>query len=63
MTYHARYRKEVERLLELIAERTRELDLLRVRGARGAALRDRKLELKQARMELATLTAVVAMAA
>ena len=63
MTYHARYRKEVERLLELSAERTRELDLLWVRGARGAALRDRKLELKQARMELATLTAVVAMAA
>ena len=52
-----RYQREVERLLEQIRERVRELQLLKVRGARGAALREHKQELKQARNELAALTA------
>jgi hypothetical protein len=52
-----RYRREVERLLELIGERTRELDLLEAHGARGAALHQRKLELGKVRMELAAVTA------
>ena len=50
-----RYQREVERLLEQIRERVRELQLLRVRGARGAAVRAQKEELKRARHELATL--------
>lgn len=57
MSDHARYRREVERLLQVITERTRELQLLKVRGARGPALRDPKHQLRQARMELAALTA------
>jgi len=52
-----RYQREVERLLEQIRERVRELQLLKVRGARGPALRDRKQELKRARKELAALVA------
>jgi hypothetical protein len=52
-----RYQREVERLLEQIRERVRELHLLKVRGARGPALREHKQELKQARKELAALTA------
>lgn len=52
----AHYRKEVERLLEQIAERTRELHLLKAYGARSAALRERKLELKKVRKELAAMT-------
>jgi hypothetical protein len=50
-----RYQREVERLLEQIRERVRELQLLRVRGARAAALREQKQELKRARRELAAL--------
>jgi len=57
VTDRTRYRREVERLLGQISERTRELDLLKARGARGAALRQRKLELKRVRMELAAVTA------
>jgi hypothetical protein len=53
----ARYRREVERLLEQITVRTRELQLLKAYGARGAALQERKRELKHVRMELAALTA------
>jgi hypothetical protein len=47
-----RYQREVERLLEQIRERVRELQLLRVRGARAAALREHKQELKRARRGL-----------
>lgn len=57
MTDRARYRREVERLLAQIAERTRELNLLKAHGARGAALREPKRELKKIRMELAAMTA------
>jgi hypothetical protein len=52
-----RYQREVERLLEQIRERVRELQLLRVRGARAAALREQKQELKRARRELTALVA------
>jgi hypothetical protein len=52
-----RYQREVERLLEQIRERVRELQLLRVRGARAAALREQKQELKRARREMAALVA------
>ena len=52
-----RYRREVERLLEQITERTRELHLLKAYGARSAALQERKRELKRVRSELAALTA------
>ncbi|MDE3191693.1 MAG: hypothetical protein KGL94_12845 [Acidobacteriota bacterium] len=51
------YRREVERLLAQIDEWTRELQVLRAYGARAAALRDRKKDLRHARMELAVLTA------
>ena len=57
MIDRARYRKEVERLLEQIAEKTRELQLLKAYGARSAALRDKKQELRRIRMELAVMTA------
>jgi hypothetical protein len=52
-----RYQREVERLLEQIRERVRELQLLKVRGARGAALQERKQELARTRKELAALVA------
>ena len=52
-----RYQREVERLLEQIRERVRELQLLRAGGARGAAVRAQKEALKRARHELATLVA------
>ena len=52
-----RYQREVERLLEQIREKVREVRLLSVRGARGAALRPHKEELKRARCELAELVA------
>ncbi|HEY8029890.1 MAG TPA: hypothetical protein VIE38_10325 [Gaiellaceae bacterium] len=52
-----RYQRDVERLLEQIRERVRELQLLKVRGARGPVLQDPKRELKQARKELAALVA------
>jgi hypothetical protein len=55
VTERARYRREVERLLAQIAERTRELNLLKAHGARGAALREPKRELKKVRMELAAV--------
>jgi len=57
MIDRARYRKEVERLLEQIAEKTRELQLLKAYGAQSAVLRERMQELRNARMELAALTA------
>ena len=53
----SRYQREVERLLEQIRERVHEIQLLRVRGARGAAVRAQKEELKHARHELAALVA------
>jgi hypothetical protein len=52
-----RYQREVERLLEQIRERVRELQLLRVRGARGPALGEKKHGLKRERRELAALVA------
>ena len=52
-----RYRLEVDRLLGQIAEQARELRLMKVRGARGPALRDQKHELSRARKDLAALTA------
>lgn len=53
----SRYRREVERLLAQIDERVGELRLMKVRGARGPALRDRKRELVRARKELAAVVA------
>lgn len=53
----ARYRKDVERLLEQITRLTHELRVLKTYGARSAALRDKKTELKRIRMELAAVTA------
>jgi hypothetical protein len=50
-----RYQREVERLLAQIGDRMRELQVMKVRGARGAALRDTKEAVKQARLELAQL--------
>jgi len=50
-----RYQREVERLLEQIRERVRELQLLGVRGVRGPALREHKQELSRTRKELAAL--------
>ena len=52
-----RYQREVERLLEQIRERARELQLLKVRGARAAALREHKRDLSRTRKELAALVA------
>jgi hypothetical protein len=52
-----RYQREVERLLEQIRERVRELQVLKVRGARAAALQERKQELARTRKELAALVA------
>lgn len=57
------YQREVERLLEQIGERVRELRLMKVRGALAPALTERKRELKQARKELAALTALARMPA
>jgi len=50
-----RYQRDVERLLVQIRDRMRELQVLKVRGARGAALREKKEEVKRARLELAQL--------
>lgn len=52
-----RYRREVERLLEQIGDRVRELRLMKARGARGPALREQRRDLSRARKELAALTA------
>ena len=57
MSDRRRYQIEVERLLEQIRERVRELRLLKVRGVRGAALREHKQELHRTRKELAALVA------
>jgi hypothetical protein len=57
MSDRRRYQREVERLLEQIRERVRELQLLKVRGARGPALREHKQELSRTRKELAALVA------
>lgn len=57
MSDRRRYQREVERLLEQIRERVRELQLLKVRGARAAALQERKQELARTRKELAALVA------
>jgi hypothetical protein len=52
-----RYQREVERLLEQISARVARIQLSKVRGARGPALRDQKRELSRARRELAALVA------
>lgn len=52
-----RYRREVERLLEQIGERVRELRLMKARGARGPTLREQKRELSRARKGLAAVVA------
>ena len=57
MSERRRYQYEVEKLLAQIQERVRELRLLKVRGARGPALREHKQELFRARKELAALVA------
>jgi len=49
------YRHQIEHLLQQIADRTRELQLLKTYGARSAALRTKKEELGRARLELAQL--------
>ncbi len=57
MSDRRRYQIEVERLLEQIRQRVSELELLRVYGARPAALEEGKQELRRARRELAALVA------
>jgi hypothetical protein len=52
-----RYQREVERLLDQIRERVRELHVLKAHGARSAALRAKKDELRRTRSELAALVA------
>jgi len=49
------YQLEVERLLSQIETGTHELRLLKVAGARGAALAHRKSELRDVRARLASL--------
>jgi hypothetical protein len=49
------YQLEVERLLSQIDTGMHDLRLLKVSGVRGAALRERKLELAQTRARLASL--------
>jgi hypothetical protein len=51
------YQREVERLLEQIRERVHELQLLKVRGARGPVLQEQKQELARTRKELAAVVA------
>jgi hypothetical protein len=48
-----RYRAEIETLLEQIRSNVGELQRLKVAGVRGAALADRKTELRQVREQLA----------
>lgn len=55
MTDRHTRQNEVERLLEQIGERTRELRLLKTYGIAAAALGDRKQELFQARQQLAAI--------
>jgi hypothetical protein len=50
-----RYQREVEALLEQIRDEVRALRRLKVAGARGPALVDRKRELETVRERLATL--------
>ena len=52
-----RYRRNVESLLSRIQENAQGIRLLKVAGARGAALAERKRELARAREELAALVA------
>ena len=49
------YQLEVERLLSQIDAGMHDLRLLKVAGVRGAALRDRKRELRDTRARLASL--------
>ena len=49
------YQLEVERLLSQIDTGMHDLRLLKVAGVRGAALRERKKELRDARTRLASL--------
>jgi hypothetical protein len=49
------YQLEVERLLAQIESGMHELRLLKVAGVRGAALRERKNELREIRARLASL--------
>ena len=55
MTDRHRHQSQVERLLEQIGERTRELRLLKTYGIGAAALGDRKSELLRARQQLAAI--------
>jgi hypothetical protein len=52
-----RYQREVERLLQLIGDGVAKIQLSKVRGVRGPALREQKRELSHARRELAALVA------
>jgi hypothetical protein len=52
-----RYQREVERLLEQIRARVTQIQLSKVRGARGPALGEQKRELSRTRRELAALVA------
>ena len=51
------YRREVERLLDQIRRRVKELQLLKTYGVRSPALEERKRDLRQVRSELAALVA------
>ena len=51
------YRREVERLLEQIRRRVRELQLLKTYGVLSPALEERKRDLWRVRSELAALVA------
>jgi hypothetical protein len=51
------YRREVERLLEQIRRRVRELQLLKTYGVLSPALEERKRDLRRVRSELAALVA------
>ena len=55
MSNRHKRQNEVERLLEQIGERTRELRLLKTYGIAAAALGDRKSELLRTRQQLAAI--------
>ena len=55
MTDRHKHQNEVERLLEQIGERTRELRRLKTYGIGAAALGDRKSELVRTRQQLAAI--------
>ena len=51
------YRREVERLLDQIRRRVKELQILKTYGVRSPALEERKRDLWRVRSELAALVA------